>query len=166
MNDELKEVIEVCDSSIDTEALIDQVHERLRLRRAQAEEQGLDYEAFVRGKPAGHGYAPFGYNLHYSLERMKASYNRIEVTLSLTDSRIPVIGSIVQRVREALHELVMYYTNRLAGRQSRFNKYVVKAMTELVEETGKENEGLHREILALERRLDDLENEIRLHQSE
>lgn len=166
MNDELKEVIEIRDRNINSEALVDQVRKNLCLRRNQAQEQGLDYDAFVRGKPAGHGYAPFGYKLHYSLERMKASYNRIEVTLSLTDSCIPVIGSMVQRVREALHELVMFYTNRLAGRQSRFNKYVVTAMTELVEETGKENEILHREILALERRIDNLENEPRVRQSE
>lgn len=156
---DLEEIVEIRDPGIDREAVFQEILDNLIRRRRLAREQGLDYEALARGQPASPHHGPFSYDLHYSLKQMQASYNRIEVGLSLTESRIPVIAPLVQRVRLALHRLVLYYTNRMAGRQSRFNEYTLKAMTDLIKEIRDENEELRREISGLEERLEDLESE-------
>jgi len=38
--------------------------------------------------------------------------------MALTELRLPLIGGLAQRLRAALHELVLFYVNRLAAGRS------------------------------------------------
>jgi hypothetical protein len=161
-NDDLEKIIEIRNPEIDAEAIMRRIRENIRQRRSEAEAQGLDYEAFVEGLYASPDAARFDRSLYYDLRWMSMGYYKIGVGLSLTESRTPLIAPLVQRVRSALHHLVIFYTNMLAGRQARFNEYVVRALTGLVkaleeDPTSGEVESLRQEVAELRAQLEQLE---------
>ena len=130
--EDVQGVLEIRDPAVDAEAIMNEIRARIRQRRAQAEAQGLDYDAFVEGLYAAKTAARFDRELYYDVRRLRLSYNKIAVGLSLTTNRLPVIGPLVQRVRAALHHLVLYYVNMMAGQQMAFNECVVRALSRLV----------------------------------
>src|SRR2546425_333324 len=103
---DVSESIEIRDPAIDSEAVMRSIRENIRQRRAQAEAQGLNYEAFVEGLYAARATARFDHSLYYDLRRMSVAYDKIGVGLSLSETRIPLIGPLLQRVRAGLHQLV------------------------------------------------------------
>jgi hypothetical protein len=160
--EELDAIIEIRDPEIDAEAIMRRIRENIRQRRTEAEAQGLDYEAFVEGLYSAQVTARFEHSLYYDLRRMSVGYDNIGVGLSLTESRLPLVAPLVQRVRAALHHLVIYYTNKLAGQQARFNEYVVRALTGLVKAleegpTPDDVGALRQEVAELRARLEQLE---------
>ena len=164
-NQDLNDIIEIRDPEIDAEAVMHQIRENIRKRRAEAEAKGLDYEAFVEGLYASKVSARFDHQLYYDLRRMGVGYDKVGVGLSLTESRIPVIAPVVQRIRHALHHLVIYYVNQLAAQQARFNEYVVRALTNLVkaledDPVPDDVAALQEEVQELRDRLKDLEMQV------
>jgi hypothetical protein len=162
MTDDLERIIEIRDPEIDAESIMRQIRRNIRKHRAKAEKQGLDYEAFVEGLYASQVTARFDHSLYYDLRRMSVGYDKIGVGLSLTESRVPLIAPLIQRVRKALHHLVIYYANKLAGQQARFNEYVVRALSGLVKElekgpTSEEVESMRQDVAKLEARIGELE---------
>ena len=159
---DVNDSIEIRDPAIDSEAVMRRIRENIRLRRAEAEAQGVNYEAFVEGLYAAKTTARFGHMLYYDLRRMSVSYDKIGVGLSLTETRMPLVGLLVQRIRGALHQLVIYYVNMLAGQQARFNEYSVRALSTLVKElevgpTPSEVESLRNDLAQLRARISQLE---------
>ena len=164
-NDNLEEIVEIRDSEIDAEAIMRQIRENIRRRRSDAEAQGLDYEAFVEGLYASPDATRFDRSLYYDLRWLSTGYYKIGVGLSLTESRLPLIAPLVQRVRATLHHLVIFYTNILAGRQIRVNDYIVRALSGLVETlekdtTPNEIETLRQEVADLRAQLEQLQAKI------
>ena len=161
-DNDLEGIIEIRDPEIDAEAIMRQIRENIRQRRSAAEAHGLDYEAFAEGLYASPDTARFDRSLYYDLRWMSVGYYKIGVGLSLTESRIPLVAPLVQRIRAALHQVVIYYTNMLAGQQARFNEYVVRALTGLVkaleeDPTPGEIEALRQEVAELRAQLKQLE---------
>ena len=66
------------------------------------------------------------------------TYDRIQVKTHVTPTSIPVIGPIIQRVRYKLHELVLFYVNRLAIQQTIVNKHLLQAINILSQELERE----------------------------
>jgi hypothetical protein len=163
-NDEFEGVVEFRDPDIDSEAIMQRIRQKIRERRADAESRGIDYEAFVEGLYAAQVSARFDHDLYYDLRRMSVGYNKIGVGLSLTESRIPILGPIIQRIRRALHQLVIYYVNQLAGQQARFNEYTMRALTSMtgtLEDGGDaaDMDALRKEVIELRERVHALETE-------
>ena len=163
--DDYQGVVEFRDSDIDSEAIMRRIRQKIRERRADAESRGLDYEAFVEGLYATQVSARFDHDLYYDLRRMSVGYNKIGVGLSLTESRIPILGPIIQRIRRALHQLVIYYVNQLAGQQARFNEYAMRALTSMTKtlEEGADVDdldALREDVIELRERVRALETEL------
>jgi hypothetical protein len=57
---------------------------------------------------------------------------------------------LVQRLRAALHELVLFYVNRAAARQVRFNEQTARALTALVRDLEAEVRDLRARLAKLE----------------
>lgn len=166
-NDDLEKIIEIRNPEIDAEAIMRRIRENIRQRRSEAEAQGLDYEAFVEGLYASPDATRFDRSFYYDLRWMSRGYYKIGVGLSLTESRIPLVAPLVQRIRTALHHLVIFYTNMLAGRQVRVNEYIVRALIGLVEvlerdPTPDEIEALRQEVAELRAQLKRLEAKMEL----
>ncbi len=162
MSGDVEQVVEIRDPEIDADTIMRQIREKIRQRRAQAEAQGLDYEALVEGLGISPEAARFDRHLYYNLRRISVSYDKLGVGLSLTASHVPIISPLMQRARAVLHHLVIYYTNMLAGQQARFNEHVMRVLTGLVKalEQGPspdEVEALRRDVQALRAQLEQLE---------
>lgn len=131
---ELQDVIEINDPDIDVEDIMARIRERIQQRRAQAADQGLDYDRLADQKgPAFRSTAPSDSDLYYDLYQVRNSADSIWISLSVVGRSIPVIGGLVNRVRRALHNVVLYYVNMLAGRQVVFNRAVTGALQHIVD---------------------------------
>ena len=164
MNDETADIVNIRDPEIDAEAIMRDIRARIRQRRAQAEAQGLDYEALAAGLPA-ESVGRFEADLYFDLRRLSVSYDEVGVKLSLTETRLPLIGGVVQRVRAALHQVILYYVNMLARQQARINKYNLRVLTALTRDleadaTSADIEALRQEIAWLRERIERLESEL------
>ncbi len=146
---------------LETDAIMREIQARIQQRRIQAEAQGLDFDALASGRYTPDRPTRFNAELYYELRRLSLSGEQIGVGLSLTTSRLPVIGPLVQRVRLALHQVVIYYVNMLARQQARVNAYEARAwsvlMTDL-ENQASEIEALRREVDLLRARLEKLDS--------
>jgi hypothetical protein len=47
-------------------------------------------------------------------------------------SNVPLIGGLLNRIRRALHELVLFYVNKIVRRQTEINELYSVALQELV----------------------------------
>ncbi len=165
MGNDTENIIEIRASGIDTEAIMRQIRENIRQRRAQAVAEGLDYDAFLNQLHDAQAAGRFDSSLYHDLRWLHTHYQEMGVRLSLTSSPIPIIASLIQRVREAFHRLVIYYVNILAAQQRNFNSYLVQSLTTLVKELERgplpdEIETLCREVAGLHARIERLEEEL------
>lgn len=143
--------------ALDAEAIMREIRARIQQRRAQAEAQGLDFDALAAGRFTPDQPTRFTADLYYELRRLNLSGEQIGVGLSLTSSRWPLIGGLIQRVRLALHQVVIYYVNMLAQQQVRVNTYNTHAWSALMadlETKSAEVDVLRREVEELRARLD------------
>ncbi len=133
MNENLLDVIEVRDPGLDIQEIADQICERIQAHRKQAVADQEDYDAFVASlyKTAKETDFP---GQAYSLQQARMSYDNVAVSLSLTPPpKVPILGPLWQRVRVAVHNLVIFYVNRLAYRQIEFNKHILLAVNKVAE---------------------------------
>jgi hypothetical protein len=56
------------------------------------------------------------------------------VELHVTKIPIPIIGSIVEKLRQKFHELVLFYVNKLAAEQAEVNEHLLSAVSILSQE--------------------------------
>jgi len=140
-------------SDIDAEAIMQQIRARIRARRAEAKARGLDFEAYADGLYPLSPDATLSRDLHEAVRRLGLGYDKVSVELALTETRLPLIRGLVQRVRAAFHALVLFYVNRLAARQIQVNEQTTRALTALVRD-------LEAEVTDLRARLTELEQEL------
>ncbi|MBN2006214.1 MAG: hypothetical protein JXA21_22855 [Anaerolineae bacterium] len=135
-SDDAGMIIEIQDPEIDAEAIMRQIRENIHQRRIRAETEGMDYASLASGTYA----ARFDENLYLALRQLETSpYARPGVSLAMAKTAaIPVFGALVQRVRAALHQLVIYYVNILAEQQRSFNVHVIRTFKAMVKELEKE----------------------------
>lgn len=127
-----------------------EIRARVRARRAEAKARGLDWEAYVDGLYPLPSDAVLSRDLHEAVRYAGLDYDKIHVEMALVDTRLPLIGKLVQRLRASLHELVLFYVNRLAARQVRFNQQASRALSLMLCD-------MEAEVLSLRERLDELE---------
>ncbi|MFZ0546353.1 MAG: hypothetical protein WAM60_12990 [Candidatus Promineifilaceae bacterium] len=56
------------------------------------------------------------------------------VELHVTRIPVPIIGSIIEKLRQKLHELVLFYVNKLAAEQAEVNEHLLSALSILSQE--------------------------------
>lgn len=62
------------------------------------------------------------------------SFDVSAVELHVTRIPIPVIGPIIERLRQKFHELVLFYVNKLAAEQAAVNEHLLSAIGVLSQE--------------------------------
>lgn len=67
-------------------------------------------------------------------------YDQIGVKLFVTKSQLPIIGPLVEKIRYKLHELVLFYVNKMAAEQIQFNTHILQAVNLLAQQLEKESE--------------------------
>ena len=135
---------------LDAEAIMREIRARIRARRAEAKARGLDFEAYADGLYPVPPDALFSRDLYEAVRYVGLGWDKVGVEMALTESRVPLIGGLVQRLRAALHELVLFYVNRQAAQQVRVNEQTARALTLLVRDLEAETTSLRTRIAALE----------------
>jgi hypothetical protein len=80
----------------------------------------------------------------------------LRVGLELQPVRVPVVGTVLQRLRAAIHGLPLFYVGRLAQRQAAVNQVYggrILRLIELVEHQCRQIETLNARVVSLEARL-------------
>ncbi len=67
-------------------------------------------------------------------------YDQTDVKLYVTPVNVPLIGGLLQRIRQMLHELVVYYVNKQAAEQIQFNAHILRAVSLLAQELEAEDQ--------------------------
>ena len=135
---------------LDAEAIMREIRTRIRARRAEAKARGLDFEAYADGLYPLPPDALFSRDLYEAVRYVGLGWDKVGVEMTLTESRLPLVRGLVQRLRAALHELVLFYVNRLAARQIRLNEQTARALTILVRDLEAEIVDLRARTAALE----------------
>lgn len=159
-------VIESQDPAVDVASVMREVRARIRARRSEAEAQALDYDAFAEGRSPHASTIGLDAETQDALRNVTLGYDKIQVELSLTASRVPVVGSLMQRIRHALHSVILYYLNQLAAKQIRFNEAVARSLRGIVraaaaDQKQEEDDALRDEITRLRKRVEALEVRLR-----
>jgi hypothetical protein len=135
---------------LDAEAIMREIRARIRARRAKAKARGVDFEAYADGLYPVPTDALFSRDLYEAVRYVGLGWDKVGVEMALTESRLSLIGGLIQRLRAALHELVLFYVNRQAARQVRFNEQTARALIVLVRDLEAEITDLRTRIAALE----------------
>jgi hypothetical protein len=99
------------------------------IRQKIAADKGVDAPP---GEPVSGGMLPAEFYEHFHEARL--AHNRIQPQVLVTPVSIPVIGNLLQPLRQKLHELVLYYVNQLAANQIRVNAHILNALEILSQE--------------------------------
>jgi hypothetical protein len=149
-NDDPVAGFEIQGDDVDVEAIMREIRARVRARRAKAKARGLDWEAYADGLYPLPPEAVLSRDLHEAVHFAGLDYDKIPVEMTLVETRVPLIGGLVQRLRSALHELVLFYVNHLASRQVRFNEQTARALVFLVRDLESEIHDLRHRLAELE----------------
>ena len=84
--------------------------------------------------------------------------DKLYVAPFLTPVNIPMFGALWQKLRGALHSIAVFYVNRLAEAQMRFNGHTVRVLNEIVR--GLDADTMPDKVEQLERRVRALEAEL------
>lgn len=114
------------DEHVDVEQLMQQIRRQILEKRAAS---GDDTAAHV--PVAGKRFPPEFYD-HLYLAGL--AYNQLQVAEIVRESRLPILGPLLNRFRHALHHLVIFYVNRMAERQQTINMHLLRALSILTEE--------------------------------
>jgi branched-subunit amino acid aminotransferase/4-amino-4-deoxychorismate lyase len=157
-NDPLSDIVEIHADEVDVEAIMRTIRANLQQRRVTAQAQGLNFEALASGVLTQNS-GRFAPEVYAHLRRANATAARIAVSQQVSEQHIPLIGRMLQRMRQALHQLVVYYVNMLAGKQMLFNESIAAAVTGMTADMEHDAElaSLRAEIQALHARLAALE---------
>jgi hypothetical protein len=109
-----------------------EVRARLRDRRAQTTARGLGFEAYADGPYPLPPDAIPSRDLREAVRYVELGYNKVNVEMALTETRLPLVSGPGHRLRSAPHDLVRFYVNRLAVRQMRFIEQTTRALTVLL----------------------------------
>ncbi|MEW5986484.1 MAG: hypothetical protein AB1791_07615 [Chloroflexota bacterium] len=67
------------------------------------------------------------------------SYDQAQVKLYLSKTSVPVVGPLLQWLREKVHQLVLFYVNQSAAQQINVNSHLLQALSILAEEFERED---------------------------
>jgi len=117
------------DDFIKIEEIMQHIREQIITRKTA---ESLDGRPIVR--LVGKHLPPEFYEHLYHAGLM---YNQIDVQIYLSPTPIPLIGPLLQRLRQMVHEVVVFYVNGLAAQQMEINKHLLRTVSLLGEEIEK-----------------------------
>lgn len=147
-NPELTEIIQIADPEIDATSLTARIKADLREHDLTGPES---FPAFEIAPPETETFTALGFDLHQARE----AYAQTWVSVDAPESALPLLG----RLKRALHELIVYYVNRLAERQMRFSAALLRIVNGRRSECYSDQAALRREIAQLRARVERLERQ-------
>jgi len=151
MDSEIINAIQYDEGQVDIEAIM------VQIRAYLAQKRGIQAAVSVT-RPASTLFDPEVYDELYEATQ---TADKLYVGPYLTPVNIPIVGSIWQTLRGKLHEIAVFYVNRLSDAQSRFNAHIVHVLDGILRsmdnETPARIQRLESRVAELEQRLKELE---------
>ena len=149
MEPDIVDVIEFDEKHVDIEAIMHQIRQYLAHKHGTQPLISLQAPASSR----------LARDVYDELYEANQEFDQGHVTPYLTSTHIPVIGGVLQWFRTRLHSLVVFYVDRAADAQIRFNTHVIRVLNGIVH--GIDTDQSPDRVRDLERRVEVLEK--RLH---
>jgi hypothetical protein len=112
--------------NVDIEAIMREVRaEVLAKKSARIQNSPLS------GGVGGRRFPPAFYDHLY---QAGLTFDVSTVELHVTKIPIPIIGPLVEKLRQKFHELVLFYVNKLAAEQAQVNEHLLSAISVLGQE--------------------------------
>jgi hypothetical protein len=145
--------IEIRDPSINTDAIVSRLQDRMRERYGKRPPELPDFElpALPRVQDA---------TLRYHLERAHATHDQVWVQMAVFPSpatQLPILGRLWRLVREQAHRLILYYLEMAISKQIGFNRHVV-GITSRLAAAQEETAQLREEIADLRQQLREIQD--------
>ena len=67
-------------------------------------------------------------------------HDQIDVRMQVEEIHAPIIGAILTRIRSKLHELSLFYVNKLAAQQLQFNIHMLQSLNLMAKELENEDQ--------------------------
>jgi hypothetical protein len=152
---------------LDVQVVMDRIRESM-VEAALGDD--VEYPTYAAARAQSGDLPPlFSEELYYQLEQANLNYDQVLAELSLVESTVPLLGTVVNRFKRELHRLVVYYVNMVAERQVTVNDAVVHTLNHLVDQLEMDGarvarqpavEALQRQVVELQERLQRLEARI------
>jgi hypothetical protein len=120
---------EMDEEIVNVEEIMQRIREQIVARKTAASPDG---EPIV--KLLGKHLPPEFYEHLYHAGLL---YNQIDVQVHLTPTTTPLVGPLLHRLRQMIHEVVVFYVNKSARQQMEMNKHLLRALSILGEEIEK-----------------------------
>lgn len=153
MESELIESVPYEGGPVDIEIVMDQIRDYLAKKHG-----GTRVPSLIK-TPSSRIFAPEMYDELYQANQ---TCDQLYVAPYLTPVKIPLLGALWQKLRGALHSVAIFYVNRLAEAQMRFNGHTVRMLNELVR--GIDLDEMPDRVERLERRVAELERQLQAQQ--
>lgn len=141
-------------SLVDAWSLNAVIESKVAKRRSDATSKGIDYDNLATGKFDMQSSGRLPQQLHEAVFQADLLRDKTQVQLLVSERPLPIIGRVVERMRTALHQAIIFYVNMGAQRQAAFNVEAAKSLTALVQ-------ALEDEVEHKEAALQELRTEIR-----
>jgi hypothetical protein len=153
MDSELIETVQYEGGPVDIEVVMGQIRDYLAKKHGGTRARSPMQTASSRI------LAPETYDELYQANQ---TFDKLYIAPYLTPVNIPVLGALWQKLRGGLHSIAVFYVNRLAEAQMRFNGHTVRVLNEIVrgidvDTTPDKLEQMERKVRELEARLVALE---------
>ena len=110
---------------VDVEAIMREIREQIVAQKAR--ETGDPDPIPVSGR-----HLPPDFYEH--LYQLQMSADRLTLQPEIAPSTVPLIGPLLDRLRRPLHQLVIFYVNRLAVQQMTLNRHLLRTVDLLARE--------------------------------
>jgi hypothetical protein len=150
-------VLSIRDPQLNVDAIMAEIRAALMKRKAEAEARGVDFDDLALGRYLLPDNNRFPIELRESLQQASLLSDSTQVSLFVTPTSTPVIGGLIQRVRMALHQAIIFYVNMSAQRQIAFNVEASKSLNRLTAAMDKQLTEKDAQIAALQKRIEELE---------
>lgn len=128
---------EISGEAIDIEAIMQEIRQQI-LSQRRVGKGDLPV--------AGRRFSPAFYEQLYQAGLMQSE---LGVTMHVTRSHFPLFGSLIDKLRGKIHQLVLFYVEKAVAQQRAVNEHLLQAITllsqELEAELGQEPEELPQE---------------------
>lgn len=145
-DNDLREIIDIRDPALNVDEIIERIETNRRQRHWLAGAAGVERKDISLEK-----------EVNYYLHKLNISHNQIGTGLVLTESQIPVVGSLWQKLRRNVHYLVLFYLNLVTKKQIQVNAYTVQTFTALIKYLVQENNRTKAELKMLQEQVARLE---------
>lgn len=148
MSPDIIDAIKFDETQVDIEAIMRQIRQYLAQKQGTAVVSRTEEQSPTR----------FRREVYDELFEANHDFDKVRIAPYLTPVRMPIIGALWQRLRSALHALVVFYVDRAADAQVRFNSHVVRVLNGIVE--GIDSDRIPDRLGELERRVEALEKRV------